>query len=47
MIKFINKINQNIFHGKIKSERRILSFLKEYHIYNIVKNSYGFLKGKK
>lgn len=45
--KLMNKIRQNIFYQKMKIERRIISFLVTFHIYNIVRNSYRFLKGKK
>jgi hypothetical protein len=45
--KILNKIRQNIFYQKMKIERRIISFLVTFHIYNIVRNSYRFLKGKK
>ena len=45
--KLINKIKQNIFYQKMKIERCIISFLVTFHIYNIVRSSYRFLKRKK
>jgi len=44
---FLNKTSQNIYYGKVKAERRSISFLKEYHLYNIVRKVYRFFKGKK
>jgi len=45
--KLINQIKQNIFYQKMKIERCIISFLVTFHIYNIVRSSYRFLKRKK
>ena len=45
--KFTNKIRQNMFYQKIKIRSYIISFLVKCNIYNIVRNSYMFFKGKK
>lgn len=45
--KVIIKFRQNLFYQKLKIERYIISFLVNYHLYNIVRSLYRFFKGKK
>jgi len=42
-----NKIRQDLFYQKIKIERGISSLLVKHHLYDMVRDLYRFLMGKK